>query len=210
MKVLEIKEINKSFNKKKILENISLQVNEGEIVSIIGESGVGKSTFLRCINGLEKIDSGEVIINNNLVKNRISKHINLDIGLVFQEYNLFPQYSVLENVTLTLIKVMKIKKEEANRIAKDLLTNMNLAERVNAYPFELSGGEKQRVAIARTLATNPKIICFDEPTSALDPKLVEQIFKIIKELSNKGKAILIVTHDIKFADKISDRIIKFV
>lgn len=208
MKILEIKEISKSFNKIKILEGFSLNVEEGEIVSIIGPSGIGKSTLLRCINGLEKTDSGEIIINNSKIKNKISKQINLDVGLVFQDYNLFPQYSVIENITLTLTKVLKMNKQMANEQAKELLLQMDLLDKVNSYPYELSGGEKQRLAIARTLATNPKIICFDEPTSALDPKLVKQVFKNIKELANKGKAILIVTHDIKFANDISNRVIE--
>ena len=208
MKILEIKEISKSFNKIKILDKFSLDVEEGEIASIIGPSGIGKSTLLRCINGLEKIDSGEIIINNSKIKNKISKQINLDVGLVFQDYNLFPQYSVIENITLTLTKVLKIKKQEAIEKAKELLLQMDLLDKIDSYPYELSGGEKQRLAIARTLATNPKIICFDEPTSALDPKLVKQVFKIIKELANKGKAILIVTHDIKFANAISNRVIE--
>ncbi len=208
MKVLEIKEIIKNFNKIRILDKFSLEVDEGEIVSIIGPSGVGKSTLLRCINGLEKIDSGEIVINNKEIKNKMTKQKNLDVGLVFQDYNLFPQYSVLENITLTLTKVLKIKAEESIIKAKDLLLQMELLERMNLYPYQLSGGEKQRLAIARTLATNPKIICFDEPTSALDPKLVKYIFKIIKELSKQQKAILIVTHDIKFATDISDRVIE--
>lgn len=205
MKILEIKELSKSFNKIKILDKFSLSVDTGEIVSIIGPSGIGKSTLLRCINGLEKIDSGEIIVNNK--KN--SKQYNLDVGLVFQDYNLFPQYSVLENITLTLTKVVKMNKKAATIKAKELLKQMQLLDRINSYSYQLSGGEKQRLAIARTLATSPKIICFDEPTSALDVILVKQIFEIIKELSNQGKAILIVTHDINFANEISDRIIDF-
>lgn len=208
MRILEVKEISKSFKKIKVLDKFSLSVEEGEIISILGPSGVGKSTLLRCINGLEKIDSGEIIIDGNKIKNKISKQSNLDIGLVFQDYNLFPQYSVMQNITLTLTKVLKMKKQEAIEKAKELLLQMDLLDKVNSYPYELSGGEKQRLAIARTLATDPKIICFDEPTSALDPKLVEQVFKIIKELAAKGKAILIVTHDIKFANDISNRTIE--
>lgn len=207
--MLEVKEINKSFNNVKILDRFSLSVNSGEIVSIIGPSGAGKSTLLRCINGLEKIDGGEIIINSNKIKNKISRQTNLDVGLVFQDYNLFPQYSVLENITLTLTWVLKMNKEEAVDRAKHLLKQMNLLERIDSYPFQLSGGEKQRLAIARTLATDPKVICFDEPTSSLDPKLVKQVFKIIKNLAIEGKAILIVTHDMKFANEISDRIINF-
>lgn len=209
MNILEVKEISKKFDKTVILDKFSLNVGSGEIISIIGPSGAGKSTLLRCINGLEKIDDGEIIINGVQIKNKIKKQVNLNIGLVFQDYNLFPQYSVLENITLTLIKVLKENKTKAEEKAKDILLKMKLYERKDAYPYQLSGGEKQRLAIARTLATDPKIICFDEPTSALDPKLVKQVFKIIKELANEGKAILIVTHDIKFAESISDRIIEF-
>jgi len=208
MKVLEVKKINKSFNKIKILNNFSLEVDTGEIVSIIGPSGIGKSTLLRCICGLEKIDDGEIIINENKLNSKTAKLTNLAIGMVFQDYNLFPQYSILDNITLPLIKVLKISKTEAIKIAKKILLQMNLTEKINSYPFQLSGGEKQRLAIARTLAMNPKIICFDEPTSALDPKLVKQIFKIIKELSKKGTSILIVTHAINFATDISDKIIE--
>lgn len=209
MKVLEVKNISKSFNKIKILNKFSLEVKKGEIVSIIGPSGIGKSTLLRCICGLEKIDDGEIIINENRLNFKKIKLANLAVGMVFQDYNLFPQYSILDNITLPLIKVLKITKIEATEIAKKILLQMDLLEKINSYPYQLSGGEKQRLAIARTLAVNPKIICFDEPTSALDPKLVKQIFNIIKELSKKGTAILIVTHDIKFANEISDKIVEF-
>ena len=208
MKVLEIKKISKSFNKIKILNNFSLEVNAGEIVSIIGPSGIGKSTLLRCICGLEKIDEGEIIVNTNKLNKKNSKLSKLSVGMVFQDYNLFPQYSILENITLPLIKVLKITKIEAAKVAREILFEMDLLDKINSYPYQLSGGEKQRLAIARTLAINPQIICFDEPTSALDPDLVKQIFKIIKQLSNKGTAILIVTHDIKFANDISNKIIE--
>lgn len=208
MKVLEIKNISKSFNNRTILKDFSLDVSQGEIVSIIGESGAGKSTLLRCINALEMIDSGEIIINNNAISKKNLKQARLDVGMVFQDYNLFPNYSVLKNVTLPLTMVLNVNKQETEIKARELLSQMNLLKRCDAYPYQLSGGEKQRLAIARTLATNPKVICFDEPTSALDPKLVKQIFKIIKELADSGKAILIVTHDIKFANKISNKIIE--
>ena len=207
MKILEIKNLSKSFNNKNVLNNFSLEVNKGEIVSIIGPSGAGKSTLLRCICGLEKIEIGEIIINENRLSQKILKSSNLSVGMVFQDYNLFPQYSVLKNITLTLTKVLKIDRKEADLIAKKLLLQMNLLDKINSYPYQLSGGEKQRLAIARTLAINPKIICFDEPTSALDPKLVRNIFEIIKKLSNEGTTILIVTHDIKFANNISNKII---
>lgn len=208
MKVLEIKNISKSFNNRTILKDFSLYVSQGEIVSIIGDSGAGKSTLLRCINALEMIDSGEIIINNNAISKKNLKQARLDVGMVFQDYNLFPNYSVLKNVTLPLTRVLNVNKQEAEIKARELLSQMNLLKRCDAYPYQLSGGEKQRLAIARTLATNPKVICFDEPTSALDPKLVKQIFKIIKELADSGKAILIVTHDIKFANEISNKIIE--
>lgn len=208
MKVLEIKNISKSFNNRTILKDFSLDVSQGEIVSIIGDSGAGKSTLLRCINALEMIDSGEIIINNNSISKKNLKRARLDVGMVFQDYNLFPNYSVLKNVTLPLTRVLKVNKQEAEIKARELLNQMNLLKRFDTYPYQLSGGEKQRLAIARTLATNPKVICFDEPTSALDPKLVKQIFKIIKELADSGKAILIVTHDIKFANEISNKIIE--
>lgn len=208
MKVLEIKNISKSFNNRTILKDFSLDVSQGEIVSIIGDSGAGKSTLLRCINALEMIDSGEIIINNNAISKKNLKQARLDVGMVFQDYNLFPNYSVLKNVTLPLTRVLNVNKQEAEIKARELLSQMSLLKRCDAYPYQLSGGEKQRLAIARTLATNPKVICFDEPTSALDPKLVKHIFKIIKELADSGKAILIVTHDIKFANEISNKIIE--
>lgn len=208
MKVLEIKNISKKYDNRTVLKDFSLDVSQGEIVSIIGDSGAGKSTLLRCINALEMIDSGEILINNTAISKKTLKQARLDVGMVFQDYNLFPNYSVLGNVTLPLTQVLKINKDEAKLQATELLEQMNLLKRLKAYPYELSGGEKQRLAIARTLATNPKVICFDEPTSALDPKLVKQVFKIIKKLADSGKAILIVTHDIKFANEISDKIIE--
>lgn len=208
MKVLEIKNISKKYDNRTVLKDFSLDVSQGEIVSIIGDSGAGKSTLLRCINALEMIDSGEILINNTAISKKNLKQARLDVGMVFQDYNLFPNYSVLGNVTLPLTQVLKINKDEAKLQATELLEQMTLLKRSEAYPCELSGGEKQRLAIARTLATNPKVICFDEPTSALDPKLVKQVFKIIKKLADSGKAILIVTHDIKFANEISDRIIE--
>ena len=208
MNVLEVKNVSKSYNNKKVLDNFSLAVKKGEIISIIGQSGAGKSTLLRCINGLETLEKGKIIINNKVNKKNISKQANLEIGLIFQDYNLFPQYTVLQNITLPLTKILRKSKAEAVSQAKTILAKLSLQDKENSYPYELSGGEKQRVAIARAIATNPKILCLDEPTSALDPKLVKQIYNIIKDLASQGKAILIVTHDIEFAEKISDKIYK--
>ena len=208
MNVLEVKNVSKSYNNKKVLDNFSLAVKKGEIISIIGPSGAGKSTLLRCINGLETLEKGKIIINNKFNKKNISKQANLEIGLIFQDYNLFPQYTVLQNITLPLTKILRKSKAEAVSQAETILTKLSLQDKENSYPYELSGGEKQRVAIARAIATNPKILCLDEPTSALDPKLVKQIYNIIKDLASQGKAILIVTHDIEFAEKISDKIYK--
>ena len=208
MNVLEVKNISKSYKNKNVLDNFSLDVKKGEIISIIGPSGAGKSTLLRCINGLETLEKGEIIIDNKVNKKKISKQANLEIGLIFQDYNLFPQYTVLQNITLPLTRILRKSKTEAVSQARIILTKLFLQDKENSYPYELSGGEKQRVAIARAIATNPKILCLDEPTSALDPKLVKQIYNIIKNLANQGKAILIVTHDIEFAERISDRICK--
>lgn len=208
MNVLEVKNISKSYKNKKVLDNFSLDVKKGEIISIIGPSGAGKSTLLRCINGLETLEKGEIIIDNKVSKKQISKQANLEIGLIFQDYNLFPQYTVLQNITLPLTMILRKSKTEAVSQARTILTKLSLQDKERSYPYELSGGEKQRVAIARAIATNPKILCLDEPTSALDPKLVKQIYSIIKALASQGKAILIVTHDIEFAEKISDRICK--
>ena len=208
MNVLEVKNVSKSYNNKKVLDNFSLAVKKGEIISIIGPSGAGKSTLLRCINGLETLEKGKIIFNNKVNKKNISKQANLEIGLIFQDYNLFPQYTVLQNITLPLTKILRKSKAEAVSQAKTILAKLSLQDKENSYPYELSGGEKQRVAIARAIATNPKILCLDEPTSALDPKLVKQIYNIIKDLASQGKAILIVTHDIEFAEKISDKIYK--
>ena len=203
MKVLEIKNLCKSYNKQKVLDNFSMELGNGEIISITGPSGVGKTTLLRCINKLEKIDSGEILINGiDINKSK------LKIGMVFQEYNLFPQYSVIENIILPLRITKNMNKELAFNTARKLLKQLDLEDKEKCYPFELSGGQKQRLAIARTLVLEPDVICFDEPTSALDPRLVKEVSLIIKRLSMEEKAILIVTHDMKFANDISDRIIE--
>ena len=194
MKLFEMKHIKKSFDGLEVLKDISLDVEEGEVLSIIGPSGSGKSTILRCATGLETPDSGEIINNG-------------DVGLVFQQFNLFPHFSVLKNIVDAPLKVQKRKKDEVYAQARSLLKKMGLADKEKAYPFQLSGGQQQRVSIARALCMNPKILFFDEPTSALDPELTGEILKVIKDLAQEHITMVIVTHEMNFARDISDRII---
>ena len=218
MKLLEMNHIKKAFDGYGVLRDISFSVKEGEIVSIIGPSGSGKSTLLRCATMLETIDGGEIIYlgkraswveNGKAVfpkKNEL-KEIQSCFGLVFQNFNLFPHYSVMKNITDAPIHVQKRDKEEVYREARELLAKMGLSDKEDAYPFQLSGGQCQRVAIARALALNPKILFFDEPTSALDPELTGEVLKVIKYLADLDITMVIVTHEMEFAKNISDRII---
>ncbi len=194
MCVLTVKNLQKSFGKTKVLKDISLSVKDGEIVSIIGSSGSGKSTLLRCITNLETPDSGEIETKGKT-------------GLVFQNFNLFPHYSVLRNITEAPIHVMKVPKEEAEQEAKNLLERLGLGDKANAYPYQLSGGQAQRVSIARALALKPNILFFDEPTSALDPELTGEVLKVIRSLADLHMTMVIVTHEMEFARELSDRII---
>jgi len=194
MKLFEMKNIKKSFGELEVLKDISLSVEEGEVLSIIGPSGSGKSTLLRCATGLDQADSGEIVKEG-------------EVGLVFQNFNLFPHFSVMKNITDAPIRVQKRKKEEVYAQARALLKKMGLADREKAYPFQLSGGQQQRVSIARALCMNPKILFFDEPTSALDPELTGEILKVIKDLAAEHITMVIVTHEMTFARDISDHII---
>lgn len=194
MKLFEMKHIKKSFGALDVLHDISLEVDQGEVLSIIGPSGSGKSTLLRCATGLETADSGEII-----------KHG--EVGLVFQNFNLFPHFSVIKNITDAPIKVQKRNKEEVFAQARELLKKMGLSDKENAYPYQLSGGQQQRVSIARALCMNPEILFFDEPTSALDPELTGEILKVIRDLAAEHITMVIVTHEMSFARDISDRII---
>ena len=194
MSLLEIKNLKKSFDDNVVLKDISLNVEKGEVLSIIGPSGSGKSTLLRCITNLEKEDSGEINFDGTF-------------GLVFQNFNLFPHHSVMKNITNAPIKVQKRDKEEVFASARELLKKMGLSEKENAYPCELSGGQQQRVSIARALAMNPDILFFDEPTSALDPELTGEILKVIKDLATENMTMVIVTHEMAFAKNVSDKII---
>ena len=217
MSILEIKNLKKSFDRIPVLKDISLSVEDGQIISIIGSSGSGKSTLLRCLTSLETIDLGSIKIDGDfLVSNEngkavysnkeIRKKIKLKTGLVFQNFNLFPHYSVLRNITEAPI-LQGVAKEKAKEQALDLLEQLGLKEKANAYPYQLSGGQSQRVSIARALALQPKILFFDEPTSALDPELTGEVLKVIKSLTKLNITMIIVTHEMGFAREISDRII---
>ncbi len=219
MKLLEMNHVRKSFGELEVLKDISLSVAEGEIVSIIGPSGSGKSTLLRCATMLETMDSGELIyLGQKAAWSDLSgkaiyapkkelKTIQQNYGLVFQNFNLFPHYSVLKNITDAPISVQKKDKYEVEKIGLELLKKMGLEDKADAYPCQLSGGQCQRVAIARALALNPKILFFDEPTSALDPELTGEVLKVIKSLADLHIAMVIVTHEMAFAKDISDRVI---
>ena len=212
--ILEMKQISKSFEGKEVLKDISLKVNEGEVVSIIGPSGSGKSTLLRCATFLEQIDGGDITYSGKtVVKEGIypgKKELweaGQQFGLVFQNFNLFPHFSVMKNITDAPIHNQKRKKEEVFAEARELLKKVGLEEKEDAYPCELSGGQNQRVAIARALAMHPKMLFFDEPTSALDPELTGEILKVIKSLAEEKMTMVIVTHEMQFASEISDRVI---
>ncbi len=218
MPILTCENIKKSFGGTEVLKDITVEVDKGEILSIIGPSGSGKSTFLRCATGLERIDGGSIIydgIESARTENGKVIYANKDVqkrikslyGLVFQNFNLFPHMSVLQNIMDAPIRVQKREKSEVKKEALELLTKMGLSGRGDAYPFELSGGQSQRVAIARALALNPQILFFDEPTSALDPELTGEVLKVIKSLSDLHIAMVIVTHEMAFARDISHKVI---
>lgn len=194
MSLLEMKHIKKSFGEVEVLKDISLKIEKGEVLGIIGPSGSGKSTLLRCATGLETQDFGEI-------------HYEGTFGLVFQNFNLFPHFSVMKNITDAPLRVQKRKKEEVYQEARELLGKMGLEDKEDAYPYQLSGGQQQRVSIARALAMKPDILFFDEPTSALDPELTGEILKVIKDLAAEHMTMVIVTHEMSFAANVSDQII---
>ncbi|WP_347996251.1 amino acid ABC transporter ATP-binding protein [uncultured Eubacterium sp.] len=218
MSVLEMNNIQKHFGDLEVLKDISLSVNKGEVLSIIGPSGSGKSTLLRCAVNLEKIDGGKITYNNDVMadthngkvmyakKNELKK-IRDSFGLVFQNFNLFPHYSVWKNVIDAPIHVQKRDRAEVEKTAMELLEKMGIADKKDSYPCQLSGGQQQRVSIVRALAMKPDILFFDEPTSALDPELTQEILKVIKELADEHMTMVIVTHEMSFAKEVSNRII---
>lgn len=218
MILLKADNLYKQFDGVDVINDISLEVNEGEVVAIIGPSGSGKSTLLRCLTQLERVDGGRIEICNKLMvdtnedkvqyaDNKTLHEIILDVGLVFQNFNLFPHYSVIKNIIDAQVKVLGCSKNAATEKALELLDKMNLKERQAAYPCELSGGQQQRVAIARALALNPRILFFDEPTSALDPELTGEILKVIRSLAQEKMTMVIVTHEMAFARDVADRVI---
>lgn len=219
MSVLEMKNIQKRFDDLTVLKDISLSVDKGDVLSIIGPSGSGKSTLLRCAVNLEKIDGGEIIYNGQIMADtdesqrvryaskKDMKQIREMYGLVFQNFNLFPHYSVWQNVTEAPLKVQKRDKADVEKTAGELLEKMGIADKRDAYPCQLSGGQQQRVSIARALAMKPDILFFDEPTSALDPELTGEILKVIRELAKEHMTMVIVTHEMSFARDVSSRII---
>ncbi len=216
--VLEMKDIRKTFGDLEVLKGISMQVTRGEVVAVIGPSGGGKSTLLRCATTLEKVDSGKIVIGGDVLcdtkdghlsycDKKLEKEIRSKFGLVFQNFNLFPHFSVRRNITEALIHVHKKSREEADRICDGLLEKMDLKAKADEYPCNLSGGQQQRVSIARALATNPEIIFFDEPTSALDPELTKGVLTVIRELAKEKMTMVIVTHEMSFARDVADRIV---
>lgn len=199
--MLEVKNLSKGFNGHQILKDISFTLKDGEIMTIVGPSGAGKTTLLRIIAGLETKDSGQILIDGK-------PYDSGKVGVVFQDYNLFPNLDVLENITLAPTLVLKESKTEAEQQARALLKQLQMSGRETQYPYELSGGQKQRVAIARALAMKPRILCYDEPTSALDPNLRKEVEKMILNLKKSGLTQLIITHDLNFAENVADQMLK--
>lgn len=209
MSMIRVENLKKSFGDIEVLKDVSTVIEPSEVVCVIGPSGSGKSTFLRCLNRLEEITDGHVFVNGQDItdnKNNINK-IRQDVGMVFQQFNLFPHMTVLQNITLAPVKLKKLSPADAEKKAFALLDKVGLREKAKAYPGELSGGQKQRVAIARALAMDPKVMLFDEPTSALDPEMVGDVLDVMKDLAKEGMTMVVVTHEMGFAAEVGDRVI---
>jgi polar amino acid transport system ATP-binding protein len=214
MEIIKVEGLSKSFGKLQVLENVSFNVNQGEVIAILGPSGSGKSTLLRCVTHLELVDKGSISLTGmNMVKDGVYAHaeelrkICLKVGLVFQNFNLFPHFSVMRNITEAQVHVLGRKKEDAAERARILLEKTGLSDKAQSYPCELSGGQQQRVSIARALALDPEVLFFDEPTSALDPELTGDILKVIRDLASEKMTMVIVTHEIPFAREVADRVL---
>ncbi len=206
--MIYVNNLHKSFGELEVLRGINIEVKEREVVVVIGASGSGKSTFLRCLNKLEDITSGEIIIDGIPLNSEANVNaIRREVGMVFQRFNLFPHMTALENVALAPQIVRKLSKQEANEIGLELLNKVGLSDKVNEYPRRLSGGQQQRVAIARALAMRPKVMLFDEPTSALDPEMVGEVLAVMRDLAREGMTMVVVTHEMGFAREVGDRLI---
>jgi len=210
MAVLEVNNIKKNFGSTDVLKGVSFSLEQGQVLTIIGSSGSGKTTLLRCLNFLETPDEGEILVNGKVLTTGNDEEIRqnrLHFGLVFQNFNLFPQYTVLENVTLAPTLLKKGSAAQIRQQGLDLLERVGLSQKVDSYPYQLSGGQQQRVAIARALALNPEVLCFDEPTSALDPELTGEVLRVIRQLKDRGNTMIVVTHEMEFAKCVSDVVI---
>ena len=212
MAILEVKNLKKHFGATDVLKGVSFSLEQGQVLAIIGSSGSGKTTLLRCLNFLETPDEGEILVGGkqltgaHLTEEQIREN-RLHFGLVFQNFNLFPQYTVLENITLAPTLLKKGSAEQIKTRALDLLERVGLSQKAGSYPYQLSGGQQQRVAIARALALNPEVLCFDEPTSALDPELTGEVLRVIRGLKDRGNTMIVVTHEMEFAKSVSDVVI---
>ena len=216
MSILEVNDLKKNVGKTEVLKGIGFSLEKGEVLSIIGSSGSGKTTLLRCLNFLEFADKGSISVNGKVIydgnapkklKENEIRNNRLHFGLVFQSFNLFPQYNILKNITLAPVLLSRMTAEQAEKKARLLIERVGLSERINSYPCELSGGQQQRVAIARALALEPDILCFDEPTSALDPELTGEVLRVIKDLKTSGSTMIVVTHEMEFAKNVSDKVL---
>lgn len=207
--MIKVTGLQKYFGDLRVLNGIDLQVNQGEVLCLIGPSGSGKSTLLRCLNGLEEVNGGQVLIDEQEINGKTTNINKLreKIGMVFQSFNLFPHLTVLDNITLAPVQLKKMDKKAAEEKAIELLGKVGLKAKADEYPNKLSGGQKQRVAIARALAMNPEILLFDEPTSALDPEMVGEVLGVMKDLANEGMTMIVVTHEMGFAREVADRVI---
>ena len=210
MAILEVKDLKKNFGSNQVLKGVSFSLEEGQVLAIIGSSGSGKTTLLRCLNFLEAPDSGEIFVNDKQLLSESEEEIRqnrLHFGLVFQNFNLFPQYTVFQNVTLAPTLQNIDTAEAIKEKAHQLIARVGLSQKENSYPYQLSGGQQQRVAIARALAMNPQVLCFDEPTSALDPELTGEVLRVIRELKNTHSTMIVVTHEMEFAKSVADVVI---
>ena len=206
--MIKIRNLKKQFGALEVLKGVSVDIAEREVVVVIGPSGSGKSTFLRCINYLEEPTSGELEVDGIALANDASiNQVRMEVGMVFQRFNLFPHMTVLENIVLAPMKVRKMNRAEAEQRARELLAKVGLAEKADAYPEQLSGGQQQRVAIARALAMRPKVMLFDEPTSALDPEMIKEVLEVMMSLAKEGMTMVVVTHEMGFAREVGDRVL---